>query len=223
MSRRLSKLFRRAFTLIELLIVVAIIAILAAIAVPNFLEAQVRSKVSRVKADMRTMATALESYCIDNNQYPPCEKPSALGTDPKLYLWRLTTPIAFLSSFPTDPFDTMGTFGGQGSLGQFTAPRTTYIYYRFIKNYDYTSAQSSVTKLMKKGVRWSLTTVGPSRNYPTSRLGQNWILTWNILAGWYGDVNGSWLYIYDPTNGTNSRGYIIDTNMGMADGKLCGH
>jgi prepilin-type N-terminal cleavage/methylation domain-containing protein len=62
---------KRAFTLIELLIVVAIIAILAAIAVPNFLEAQVRAKVSRVKADMRTFATGLESYAVDWNKYPP--------------------------------------------------------------------------------------------------------------------------------------------------------
>lgn len=60
----------KAFTLIELLIVVAIIAILAAIAVPNFLEAQVRSKISRTRADIRTVATGLESYAVDNSKYP---------------------------------------------------------------------------------------------------------------------------------------------------------
>jgi len=61
---------RKGFTLIELLIVVAIIAILALIAVPNFLEAQTRSKVSRCKADMRSLATGMESYVLDWNQYP---------------------------------------------------------------------------------------------------------------------------------------------------------
>jgi prepilin-type N-terminal cleavage/methylation domain-containing protein len=62
---------RKAFTLIELLIVVAIIAILAAIAVPNFLEAQTRSKMSRAKADMRSIVTAIEAYAVDYNKYPP--------------------------------------------------------------------------------------------------------------------------------------------------------
>ncbi|MCC5876390.1 MAG: prepilin-type N-terminal cleavage/methylation domain-containing protein, partial [Candidatus Sumerlaeia bacterium] len=61
---------RTGFTLIELLIVVAIIAILAAIAVPNFLEAQTRAKVARVNSDLRSLATAIEAYRVDNNDYP---------------------------------------------------------------------------------------------------------------------------------------------------------
>ena len=60
----------KGFTLIELLIVVAIIAILAAIAIPNFLAAQTRAKVSRAKGEMQTLATALESYYVDNSTYP---------------------------------------------------------------------------------------------------------------------------------------------------------
>lgn len=68
---------KRGFTLIELLIVVAIIAILAAIAVPNFLQAQTRSKVARTYTDMRTLATALEEYAVDYNRYVPDWKESS--------------------------------------------------------------------------------------------------------------------------------------------------
>jgi prepilin-type N-terminal cleavage/methylation domain-containing protein len=93
----------RAFTLIELLIVVAIIAILAAIAVPNFLEAQTRSKVSRTKSDMRSIATALESYCVDSNMYPTAY-PSLKWTYNMICLTALTTPISYITSFPRDPF-----------------------------------------------------------------------------------------------------------------------
>ncbi|MBN1476792.1 prepilin-type N-terminal cleavage/methylation domain-containing protein, partial [Candidatus Sumerlaeota bacterium] len=107
------KLRRQAFTLIELLIVVAIIAILAAIAVPNFLEAQTRAKVSRVKADMRSMATALESYVIDWNSFPLCNSFAIAGNREPLviedyvYLEALSTPVAYITDvFIQDPFST---------------------------------------------------------------------------------------------------------------------
>ncbi len=94
-----------AFTLIELLIVVAIIAILAAIAVPNFLEAQMRSKVSRVKNDLRTLATGMEAYHVDWNDYPERNDEAlfVIYTDRSGFT-RLTTPVAFITSVPYDPF-----------------------------------------------------------------------------------------------------------------------
>lgn len=93
----------RCFTLIELLVVVTIIGILAAIAIPNFLNAQIRAKVSKVKSDIRTMSIGLEQYQIDHNNYPssrhPLINPGALA-----YTWKLTTPIAYLSEIPKDLF-----------------------------------------------------------------------------------------------------------------------
>ena len=101
----------RGFTLIELLIVVAIIAILAAIAVPNFLEAQVRAKVGRVKSDMRTASIALEAYAIDNNSMYPYLRGYAemnIGQSDRGgfgAVTSLTTPVAYLSSvLMLDPF-----------------------------------------------------------------------------------------------------------------------
>ena len=59
-----------AFTLIELLIVVAIIAILAAIAVPNFLEAQRRALQAKCASNLKAIAVALQCYKIDHDKYP---------------------------------------------------------------------------------------------------------------------------------------------------------
>ena len=88
-----------AFTLIELLIVVAIIGILAAIAVPNFLNAQTRARISRIEADIKNTATALESYRIDRNFYPI----DATNRNP-IGLYMLTTPVAYMTSLPIDVF-----------------------------------------------------------------------------------------------------------------------
>jgi prepilin-type N-terminal cleavage/methylation domain-containing protein len=121
----------KGFTLIELLIVVAIIAILAAIAIPNFLEAQIRSKVSRVKADERSLSIGLESYYVDNNDYPAyavgsggCNAFAAVvpgtphntgaskirtfriwaSTAEILVFRTLTSPVGYLTSYFGDPF-----------------------------------------------------------------------------------------------------------------------
>lgn len=59
-----------AFTLIEILIVVAIIVILSAIAVPNFLGAQAWARTSRAMSDMRSLATAVNCYMVDYNVTP---------------------------------------------------------------------------------------------------------------------------------------------------------
>ncbi|MEO8377512.1 MAG: type II secretion system protein [Candidatus Sumerlaeota bacterium] len=67
----------RAFTLIELIFVVATIAILAAIAVPNFLEAQTRSKVALARSDQAVMALAIRAYYTDYRVFPPNNVDSA--------------------------------------------------------------------------------------------------------------------------------------------------
>lgn len=61
---------RKGFSLIELLIVVAIISIITAIVVPNLMSANIRAKVSGVKADMGSIAIALEDYKVDYGEYP---------------------------------------------------------------------------------------------------------------------------------------------------------
>lgn len=58
------------FTLIELMIVIAIIGILAAVAVPNFLNARDRARVSAAASAVHTIRTALEMYMVDEDCYP---------------------------------------------------------------------------------------------------------------------------------------------------------
>ena len=89
-----------ASSLLVYLVVGVIIAILAAISVPNFLEAQIRSKVSRAQSDMRSLATALEAYVVDNNAYPQ---------DMRI-LWQ--GPVKYIPSGPADPYS--GEYSGAG-------------------------------------------------------------------------------------------------------------
>jgi prepilin-type N-terminal cleavage/methylation domain-containing protein len=59
---------RHGFTLVEIMIVVAIIALLASIAVPGFLRARKRSQASRIINDLRLIDSAIDQYAIENNK-----------------------------------------------------------------------------------------------------------------------------------------------------------
>ena len=68
MLRKLNSKRQGGFTLVEIMIVVAIIALLAAIAVPNFLRSRKRSQATQVLEDLRQIDSAVDQWAIENNK-----------------------------------------------------------------------------------------------------------------------------------------------------------
>lgn len=169
----------RCFTLVELLIVVAIIAILASIAVPNFLEAQVRSKAAAAQVDLRTLVAGLESYNAEWSRYPPTPMES-LG-DRMFRLKFLTTPIAYLTSVPFEVFklDEREPYA-YWSANLNDAMKVSPIYYYLPEEKN------------RKG-RWALFSRGPDINYEAAPE----------------EGGEGLLMHYDPTNGTVSNGDLM--------------
>lgn len=200
---------RRAFTLIELLIVVAIIAILAAIAVPNFIEAQTRAKVSRQVANMRAVVTAIEMYTVDHNVIPLCTQdgpgqgtpntgvfgPNPNGTWAPNEEWKvypgfeeaadgLTSPVAYISSVAA--LEDIFRFGH--NFESALARQMMYLPSNWYGN-DVRSRQTN-----RYGA-WVLRSAGPDTYYQNDRAGDYGAGGWNLAS-------------YDPTNGTISYGDI---------------
>ena len=199
---------QKAFTLIELLIVVAIIAILAAIAVPNFLEAQTRSKVARVQNDMRSFATAIQSYMVDNNGKIITNR---TGTETREYVFsRFTTPIAYITSIPKDPFNTGPDGNSNNSNPGDTGNRTVAVWGKDIVQgwplatrtslFDSPISAEDLRKFKTEDPDFIIFSLGPdltfSPNYDYS--------SGSAVPKWPSPV-----FRYDATNGTKSFGDIV--------------
>lgn len=223
MNSRNNRQNSTGFTLIELLIVVAIIAILAAIAVPNFLEAQVRAKISRCYGDQRTVGVALESYFGDYTTYPigwhtlyRAIITDGVGNYPKMpeRLFNaysaslLTTPIAYMSTMLQDPFNRMKDLDARVGLD------STYMYeeyrpYPQLFNHNNGYAWIMVEDCRKNGYNWSLASSGPVYTTQPRRSALRCV---NGRA--VNDPQFTY-FAYDATNGTKSVGLVIRTNKGI--------
>lgn len=166
----------------ELIVTVAVIAILVIVALPTLNEAQARAKVSRSKSDLRTIAGAVELYTVDYQTLPPSNR---WGLAPP----QLSTPISYLAvGFMEDPFATH-----LRNTPGYSEQWTTYRYNNWSPNLDWSPADTQYVAGMfdRHGSYW-LYSNGPA------------------LSGFIVPVpGGTEIGEYDPTNGIISPGRVI--------------
>ncbi|MDP3732711.1 MAG: prepilin-type N-terminal cleavage/methylation domain-containing protein [Candidatus Omnitrophota bacterium] len=103
---------KRGFTLVEIMIVVAIIALLAAIAIPNLLRSRITANESAAQATLRTLSTALETYAAANNGVYTADEADLTGATPpylnKSYCGVTESGYTYTCTLATDSYSIAG-------------------------------------------------------------------------------------------------------------------
>ena len=104
---------QRGFTLIEIMVVVVILGLLAAIVAPNIIGNIDKAATSRAKQDIRQIETALKLYRMENFKYPSSDEGLAALVTPG------ESGQSFLDRVPTDPWDNVYQYRNPGQQGEF--------------------------------------------------------------------------------------------------------
>lgn len=117
-TQRVASWRERGFTLIEIMVVVVIIGLLAAIVAPNLIGNIDRAAVTRARADIRTIDNALNLYRLDNFRYPSSDEGlQALVANPgeaNAPNWK-----QYLRSVPSDPWNNDYLYASPGRQGDY--------------------------------------------------------------------------------------------------------
>ena len=110
---------QKGFTLIELMIVVAIIGILAAIAIPNFLTYQAKSKTSEAKTNLNAIRTGQIAFFAENGVYvSTAQNPTGVPTAAKQVWTAGAGGVQTPTAMPVPPVNYLGTFITTGFVPQ---------------------------------------------------------------------------------------------------------
>ncbi len=204
--------------MIELLIVIAIITVITAIAVPNLISANVKAKVKGIKSEMGSIAIALEDYRVDEGGYPIEPGSWQSGYDPDVIakpdkafdhhsdaigLGKLVFPPqafdpVYLYRIPGDPFNDSGEEEWDGETG---AHNNHYCYFTGEWDPDTETRINSSTK----AEYWALVSYGPDKDQDID----SYTKAWNAVDPNASDHSTYKDLVYNPDNGITSSGDIV--------------